>query len=662
MLKRPFPALLSFLIFALSLLPHADAADSYSVNAGASLTITEHSACAVVTNSLAQSIFVPTKSATEWTSFRTNTPPGVTSVACDTTPNAFDFTPNVTGANLSTLTTAANTVTISGINTATSVSVSGTGAQIQINGGSWATSGTITNGQTLNLRLTSSAAFSTAITATVTVGSVSDTWSVTTRAANNCTVASGTTWTVGSNTCTAPSAVNINHGATGASTDSTAPTTGSATYACNDGAATEQSGATCAAASAGTLYCWGTSAVGQVGNGSTAVASVPAAVTMPSGVTAFGPAATGAVHACAAATAGTNAGKVYCWGAGTNGVIGNGGTANVSVPTAATMPSGVTAFGHVAAGQIGSCAIASAGTNAGKVYCWGTGAAGQIGNGGTANVSVPTAATMPSGVTAFSSVSTGATVCAIASAGTNAGKVYCWGAGTGGQIGNGGTTNVSVPTAATMPSGVTAFGSVTTGQGTVCAIASAGSNAGKVYCWGGGAAGGIGNGGTANVTVPTAATMPSGVTGFGTIKANTPILGLTHFCAIASTGTNAGKLYCWGPNGSYQLGDGTTTQRNVPTLVTNPSGVTAYSAVAPGGTIWLGSGDTNRYATCALASAGSNAGKVYCWGSELSYNQFGEGAGDHTASATKYQTVMPSGRTSFTDVSMGTNFTCGRAQ
>lgn len=107
----------------------------------------------------------------------------VTTLAADTTPNAFDFAPNVTNAAVSTLTTASN-VTITGINAPTPVSVTGAGAQISINGGAWGTSGTITNGQTLGLRLTSSASFSTAIVATVDVGGVTDTWSVTTVAAD----------------------------------------------------------------------------------------------------------------------------------------------------------------------------------------------------------------------------------------------------------------------------------------------------------------------------------------------------------------------------------------------------------------------------------------------------------------------------------------------
>lgn len=163
----------------------AAAATFYQINSGATIAITEHSACAVVTNSHASglALFVPTGTPAEWTAFRASPGAGVTAVTCDTAPTAFDFTPNVTNAALNTLTTAANTVTISGINTSAPVSVSGGGSpQIRINGGAWVTSGTIANGQTLQLRLTSSGSGSTALTATVNVGGVTDTWSVTTAA------------------------------------------------------------------------------------------------------------------------------------------------------------------------------------------------------------------------------------------------------------------------------------------------------------------------------------------------------------------------------------------------------------------------------------------------------------------------------------------------
>lgn len=188
--------------------------------------------------------------------------------ACDTTPDAFTFT-DVTGADPSTLTTS-NTVTITGINTAATVTATG-GAQFSINGGGWGTSGSITNGQTLAVRLTSSASYSTAVSSTVTVGTGTDSWSVTTRAPNNCTVASGTTWTVSSSTCTAPSAVNINHGSTGTSTDATAPTTGAKTFSCTDGVLATSGTPTCATASGGI---WNlTNTLSGVGPGTTTCSS-----------------------------------------------------------------------------------------------------------------------------------------------------------------------------------------------------------------------------------------------------------------------------------------------------------------------------------------------------------------------------------------------------
>lgn len=65
--------------------PAAFAADSYQVNHGATATITEHGVCRQVTNSHASglAIFVPTKTSTEWASFYTNTPAGVTAPACN---------------------------------------------------------------------------------------------------------------------------------------------------------------------------------------------------------------------------------------------------------------------------------------------------------------------------------------------------------------------------------------------------------------------------------------------------------------------------------------------------------------------------------------------------------------------------------------------------
>src|SRR5439155_81726 len=52
----------------------------------------------------------------------------------------------------------------------------------------------------------------------------------------------------------------------------------------------------------------------------------------------------------------------------------------------------------------------------------------------------------------------------------------------------------------------------------------------------------------------------------------------SHTCGV----TTDGAIYCWGFNGRGQLGDGTHTDRFVPTLVQGPAGVT-FQAVSAGG-------------------------------------------------------------------------------
>lgn len=95
----------------------------------------------------------------------------------DTTPDAFTFT-DQTNVALSTL-TESNAITVSGITAAAAISV--TGGEYQINGGSWVTSsGTVSNGDSVKVRHTSSASNSTATNTTLTIGGVSDTFTTTT--------------------------------------------------------------------------------------------------------------------------------------------------------------------------------------------------------------------------------------------------------------------------------------------------------------------------------------------------------------------------------------------------------------------------------------------------------------------------------------------------
>ena len=100
-------------------------------------------------------------------------------IASDTTPDAFSFA-DQTNVALSTAITS-NAITVSGINAPAAISV--VGGSYSINGGAFVgSSGTVSNGARVQVRVSSSAAYSTATQATLTIGGVSDTFSVTTLA------------------------------------------------------------------------------------------------------------------------------------------------------------------------------------------------------------------------------------------------------------------------------------------------------------------------------------------------------------------------------------------------------------------------------------------------------------------------------------------------
>jgi hypothetical protein len=97
----------------------------------------------------------------------------------DTTPDAFTFV-DVTGAALST-DYESNTITVTGMTAAAIISISGGSGQYSKNGGAYATMpGLISTGDTVKVKVTSDGVAGVAVTTTLTIGGVSDTYSVTT--------------------------------------------------------------------------------------------------------------------------------------------------------------------------------------------------------------------------------------------------------------------------------------------------------------------------------------------------------------------------------------------------------------------------------------------------------------------------------------------------
>ncbi|MBS4096636.1 MAG: DUF1566 domain-containing protein [Sulfuricella sp.] len=117
----------------------------------------------------------------------------------DTTPDVFTFTA-VTGAALSTA-TASNVITVTGIDAAANISISGGEYAVSTDGGgtwsAWSNSSlaTVSVNNQVKVRLTSSGSYSTAATATLTIGGVNGTFSVTTQAAPSDTTPDAFTFT-----------------------------------------------------------------------------------------------------------------------------------------------------------------------------------------------------------------------------------------------------------------------------------------------------------------------------------------------------------------------------------------------------------------------------------------------------------------------------------
>lgn len=215
------------------------------------------------------------------------------------------------------------------------------------------------------------------------------------------------------------------------------------------------------------------------------------------------------------------------------------------------VPTAVTSQSTISAGYTHSCLIRN-----GKGYCWGDNSDGELGNNSTISSSVPVAVSTSgvlSGVILTQIVAGYFFTCALSATGT----VYCWGYNADGQLGNGSATSSAVPVAVTA-TGVlagTTLTEVSAGASFTCAL----GGTGVPYCWGLDSGGQLGNSSTTTSSVPVAVTVTGALAGVTLAQVSA---GNTATCAVGSTGA-----YCWGGNGSGQLGDGTTTQRTAPVQV-----------------------------------------------------------------------------------------------
>ena len=167
------------------------------------------------------------------------------------------------------------------------------------------------------------------------------------------------------------------------------------------------------------------------------------------------------------------------------------------------------------------------------------------------------------------------------------GRVWTWGNGTRGQLGDGTLVDRSSPGLVPNLDGVVA---VTAGAAHTVAL----SSDGRVYAWGANAFGRIGDGTKKKRVRPV---LVRGLTNVTMVAA-----GRAHTLAL----TVDGHVFAWGRNVEGQLGIGTTAPTLVPLLVRDLSDVIAIAA-----------GDTHSLAV-------TSTGRVFAWGSNQ-FSKLGDG-------------------------------------
>lgn len=198
-------------------------------------------------------------------------------------------------------------------------------------------------------------------------------------------------------------------------------------------------------------------------------------------------------------------------------------------------------FATIDGGRDHYCAL----DTSGGVWCWGRNDFGQLGDGTTSSSNVPVAVTgLSAGVRIIAAGEEHS--CALDAAG----QAWCWGRNLAGGLGDLTTNDSSVPVAVQMLG--TGASDIDVGQSHSCAL----DRRGRALCWGWNAWGILGDGTDINHVAP----APVAVLGQ---RLQGLALAENRSCTI----NRNGRAYCWGNNGSGQLGDGTQSERRTPTAV-----------------------------------------------------------------------------------------------
>ena len=276
-------------------------------------------------------------------------------------------------------------------------------------------------------------------------------------------------------------------------------------------------------------------------------------------------------------------------------------------------------------------------TNSGNTFCWGNNDDYQIGDTTTSRRLTPTSidsSNMTSGESFVDISGKYETTCGL----TNKGNIYCWGKNYYGEAGDP-SLYIDVEKPQILPSTNLAvdekFTSLTVGTTHACAL----TDLGNAYCWGRNTWYMLGDNTSNSTHDPVAVIVSNLAIGEKFLSLNASS---TNTCGL----TNFGNAFCWGENGRGTVGDGTTTDRKIPTAV-NLTNLDANESLTK---LFESRGQHQ----CALTTESN----LYCWGYNAS-SQVGDNTSTNRTIPTAVNLSNLASNEKFTSLSGGNNHSCG---
>jgi alpha-tubulin suppressor-like RCC1 family protein len=292
-------------------------------------------------------------------------------------------------------------------------------------------------------------------------------------------------------------------------------------------------------------------------------------------------------------------GRVFAWGENTNGALGDNSTENRFAPVASDTTGVLRDEKIVKIAQGNGFTLAL--TERGRVFAWGKNDHGQLGNNSTVDSYAPVAVDT-TGVLA------GKRIVDIAAGDKHAlaldenGAMYAWGDNSYGELGNDSSTDSSVPVEVYVSRDIYLQTIIAVAAGKDFSLAL--SREGHVFAWGKNRSGQLGNNGYRPKFVPVLVDTSGVLSGKEIIAI---AAGEDHAVAVSRNG----RVFAWGGNYYGQLGNGNTTNSNVPVAV-DTSGILGGKIIV---SVMAGNGHT-----LALDLNGN----LYAWG-RGDFGQLGTG-------------------------------------